>query len=107
MRERCFGFKRRAFKFQKEVMVKAETDIPLSPRARETLEKYRTPTVLKRDKTPSIESSLLSKHPKWIDRTGWEQPGDYPIYTITAEGELALQLDALYRKLRDREVEFP
>jgi hypothetical protein len=88
-------------------MTKAETDIPLSPRARKTLEKYRVPTVVKRDKTPALEAGFYSKNAKWIDRVRWEQPGDYPLYALTREGELALTTDALFRKLCDREVEFP
>jgi hypothetical protein len=87
-------------------MPKAETEIPLSPRAREALEKYRQPCVVRRDGTPQIEKSFLSKHPKWIDRAGWEG-GCFPIYTITDEGLLALEVDQLLKRLRDRNEVIP
>src|ERR1019366_9550512 len=87
-------------------MPKAETEIPLSSRARETLEKYKQPCVVRCDRKTQLENSFLSKHPKWIDRTGWED-GFYPIYTITNEGLLALEVDKLLKRLRRRDEVIP
>ncbi len=82
-------------------MIKAPTDIPLARRARETLEKYKIPTVVKRDQTPAFERNFLSK--KWIERVGWEA-GNYPIYGTTPGGVLALEVNILFKILHDADA---